>query len=312
MYTAVYSTFTCPSQISQMSLAAPKIKQTKDPATCSKNNRGLPPIRGKSSPSQTAGSLLKKFWESGQDWPGYLAPPVSVIVRCWRFKLCCFGSRQKAKMAKLSKLSSLARSGRCKLLWTGLGITRPGDVPGQGVNIIQYVYVTVEITQGTLFLLTSVTCDSRSNIQCLEHWFSEADCKCFECTWFLQGVLFGEYVCTSQKGCWCHFRSKDVLTCTGPMDKRGAGREFLAAGKAQRSVASRAHVSRSWSVLHRLMGIWVKQHPQALYKSYVWALAEPLAFQFRKLVGCTVHGAGYFLPFSCVILDLGLAKCMLV
>ena len=33
--------------------------QTKDPATCSKNNRGLPPIRGKSSPSQT--------------WPGFLA-----------------------------------------------------------------------------------------------------------------------------------------------------------------------------------------------------------------------------------------------
>ena len=87
--------------------------QTKDPATCSKNNRGLPPIRGKSSPSQTAGSLLKKLWESGL--ARLLGHP-------------------------LSKLSSLARkllrfdtrSWRCKLLWTGLGITRPGDVPGQG------------------------------------------------------------------------------------------------------------------------------------------------------------------------------------
>ena len=159
------------------------------------------------------------------------------------------------------------------------------------VNIIQYVYVTVEITQGKLFLLTSVTCDSRSASGCIDPmpWaliLGLADCKCLECTWFLQGVLLGEYVCTSQKGCWCHFRSKDVLTCTGPMDKRGAGQEFLAAGKAQRSVASRAHVSRSWSA--NCIYLWAFESSN-IRKPSTRAMFERWPSN-SVMVGCTVHG----------------------
>lgn len=87
-------------------LAAPKIKQTKDPATCSKNEKQVY-LQSEVSlllPKQPALSL--QLWESGQDWPGFLVTRLGHCALLMLGSLCCFGTKQKAGRPSYQSLAA--------------------------------------------------------------------------------------------------------------------------------------------------------------------------------------------------------------